>query len=198
MVVIGVTGHRFLVNVNKIEAGVAKGLDRILEAFPGDSLRVISSLAEGADRMVAHQVLSRPNGRLMAVLPLRKSDYMKDFQLEESKQEFTSLLGRADEVVELDTASTREEAYEAAGRYVLEHCDVLVALWDGRDGQGRGGTGEVVGEARQRGLPIAWVHVGNRKPGTSEPTTLGEDQGKLSFERFPDREAPTRAREEHG
>jgi hypothetical protein len=197
MVVIGVTGHRFLVNVNKIEAGVAKALDRILEAFPSDSIRVVSGLAEGADRMVVHQVLSRPNGRLKAVLPLPKSDYDTDFQNAESIQEFTSLLGRAEEVLELDTACTREEAYEAVGRYVLDHCDVMLALWDGRDAQGRGGTGEIVSEARKRGLPIAWVHVGNRKAGTNEPTTLREGQGKVSFERFPHREAPRKAREAH-
>lgn len=87
-------------------------------------------------------------------------------------------------------AGTREEAYEAAGRYVLDHCHVLVAVWDGRDVQGQGGTGDMVSEAGRRELPVAWVRAGNRRLGSNQPTTLAEDQGKVSFERFPRQEAP--------
>jgi uncharacterized phage-like protein YoqJ len=189
MVVVGVTGHRFLADADRIAAGVAEALDRIIEAFQGESLRIVSSLAEGADRLVTRHILRHPNSQLAVVLPLPKSDYLTDFQSAESKQEFVDFLDRADEVVELHTAGTREEAYEAAGRYMLDHCDILVAVWDERDAQGQGGTSDLVSEARKRGLPIAWVNAGNRKPGTNEPTTLGEDQGKVSFERFPHRGA---------
>jgi len=48
--------------------------------------------------------------------------------------------------------------------------------------QGLGGTGGIALRARERGLPIAWVHAGNRKPGTEEPTSLGADQGQLTLE----------------
>jgi hypothetical protein len=123
---------------------------------------------------------------------------MTDFSTTQSKREFLDLLDRADKVVELPMSRSREQTYETAGRYVLDHCDILVAVWDGRDAQGQGGTGDLVREARTRGLPVAWVHAGNRKPGTDEPTTLGGDQGRVSFERFPDREMPARAREAHG
>jgi hypothetical protein len=198
MVVVGVTGHRFLGEVDKIDAGVEEALSEILEAFHGGSLRVISSLAEGADRLVTRHILNHPNSQLAVVLPLPKSDYLTDFQSAESKQEFADFLDRADEVVELHMAGTRDEAYETAGRYVLDHCDVLVSVWDGLVAQGQGGTGDLVSEARKRGLPVAWVHAGNRKPGTTEPTTLGEEQGGVSFERFPDRQPPKRAREAHG
>jgi hypothetical protein len=36
--------------------------------------------------------------------------------------------------------SRREAAYEAAGRYVVDHCDLLIAVWDRKPAQGRGGT----------------------------------------------------------
>lgn len=65
---------------------------------------------------------------------------------------------------------------------MLDHCDVLVTIWDGQELQGQGGTGGTVTAARRRGLPIAWVHAGNRKPGTEEPTSLGEEQGTVTFE----------------
>ena len=61
---------------------------------------------------------------------------------------------------------------------------MLIALWDGQAAQGQGGTGEIVAEARQLALPIAWVHCGNRKPGTQEPLSLGAEQGLVTFERF--------------
>ena len=61
---------------------------------------------------------------------------------------------------------------------------MLIAVWDGQDGQGQGGTATVVAKARELGLPIAWVHAGNRKPGTLEPTSLGAEQGSVSYENF--------------
>jgi len=184
-VAIGVTGHRILSDVAKIQAGVDKALGRIDEKFPGRRVTVISSIAEGADRLVVHRVLRRPHARLLVPLPLPQAEYLTDFATAESKGEFLALLDRADEVVQLPPAGTRERAYEAAGRYVVERCDVLLAVWDGRDAQGQGGTGGIVAEARERGLPIAWVRAGNRKPGTLEPTSLGDEQGKVTFENLP-------------
>lgn len=181
-VVVGVTGHRILTDMERLGEGLRSALARIEEACPGEPLSVLTALAEGADRLVAEQVLERPNARLVAVLPVPAADYETDFGSPESRRHFRSLLKRADEVIELPGAASREAAYDAAGRYVLEHCDVLVTLWDGRDAQGEGGTGGNVSAARRRGLPIAWVHAGNRRPGTEEPTSLGEEQGRVSFE----------------
>jgi hypothetical protein len=184
MPTVGVTGHRVLTEVDKINAGVQKALRRIECDFAQQPLTVLSPCAEGADRLVVHRVLQRPNGRLVVPLPLSPVEYMKDFELAASKEEFRRLLDRADEVIELPPAPTRNEAYEAAGLYVLDHCDVLIAIWDGQGSQGRGGTAEIVAEARRRKLPIAWVHAGNRKPGTTEPTSLGDEQGAVTFENF--------------
>lgn len=185
MITIGVTGHRILTDAELINAGIDTALDHIEKRFPGENLAVMSSLAEGADRLAAHRVLSRPNAKLIAPLPFSQEDYETDFEAEGSKAEFRKLLSRAAEVIELKLPARRDEAYEAAGLYVLDHCDVLLAVWDGRDAQGRGGTGEIVSHARERNLPIAWVHAGNRKAGTNEPTTLGSEQGTVTFENFP-------------
>jgi hypothetical protein len=181
---IGVTGHRILAEVDKIKAGIGEALGFIKRKFPGEILVVVSSLGEGADRLVVRQVMSRPRARLIVPLPLPESDYLNDFLTQESREEFRSLCGQAEEVIVMPPAQRREEAYEAAGLYVLQHCDVLVAVWDGQAPQGVGGTGGMVAEARRRKMPIAWVHAGNRRPGTNEPTTLGEEQGSVIFENF--------------
>jgi len=182
MAIIGVTGHRVLSDFAKIEAGVDEAIRRIEQAFPSGPLEVISSLAEGADRLVARRVLVRPGARLVVPLPMSPDDYAADFGTAESKVEFFELLARADAVIELPPAGSREAAYEAAGFYVLDHSEVLIAVWDGEASQGRGGTGAMVALARERDMPVAWVHAGNRRPGTLEPTTLGADQGRLTLE----------------
>lgn len=184
MVAIGVTGHRILTEVDKLEAGLEEVVRRLEAAFSGQ-WTVISALAEGSDRLVAHRLLAREGTRLVAVLPLARDDYETDFENEASRREFRDLLARADEVVEVAPQASRDEAYEAGGRAMLERADVMVAIWDGQGAQGRGGTGGIVAEARERDLPLAWVHAGNRTPETGEPTSLGDEQGAVSFERFP-------------
>ncbi len=183
-VIVGVMGHRVLTDLGPLEAGVSSALIQIEKTFPGEPVSILSALAEGADRLVVEKALERSDPRLVAVLPLPVDDYETDFCSTASKHRFQELLGKAGEVIELPVAESREAAYDAAGRHVLDHCDVLVAVWDGQTGQGEAATSGNVITARERGLPIAWVHAGNRKPGTEEPTSLGEEQGEVTFERL--------------
>lgn len=183
-VVVGVTGHRVITDLEPLEAGVSYALEQIEEMFPGEPVSILSALAEGADRLVIEKALERSDPHLVVVLPLPADDYATDFSSTASKRRFQELLDKAGEVIELPVTKSREAAYEAAGDYVLGRCDVLVAVWDGRAGQGEGATGRNVIAARERGLPIAWVHAGNRKPRTEEPTSLAEEQGEVTFERF--------------
>jgi hypothetical protein len=178
---IGATGHRVLAETDKVRAGIERALGDIRATYPEADLIALSSLAEGADRLVAEQILAA-SGRLIVPLPQERDEYAKDFATEASKREFWELLAQAEEVVEVPPQATRREAYRAAGIVVLDRCDVLVAVWDGRPAQGAGGTAEIVELARARGLPVAWVHAGNRRPGTMEATTLGEEQGRVTWE----------------
>ena len=182
MIRIGVTGHRVFAEPEKIESGVEEALRRIELAFPEEPVTVVSALAEGADRIVARHVLDRPGSGLIVPLPVPTSDYLTDFETEESRAEFLRLLQRAAHVEEMSSTATREGAYQAAGEYVLNNSDVLITIWNGENAQGRGGTGDIVARARVLGLPIAWVHAGNREPGTLRPTSLGDEQGRVTFE----------------
>jgi hypothetical protein len=184
MVRIGVTGHRFLTEIDKISAGIEEALRRIEQQYPGESLTGVSALAEGADRLVVHHILKRIGAQLIVPLPLARAQYMDDFASTESKEEFLDFIAAADEVVELPEAESREAAYQEAGKYVLNHCNVLLTVWDGNLALGHGGTAHIVEQARMRGLPIARVHAGNRKPGTHEPSSLGAEQGMVTFENF--------------
>jgi hypothetical protein len=158
---VGVTGHRALARPDEVAAEVDAVLDRL--AGDGQAIVAVSGLAEGADRLVAQRVLARPGGRLVALLPFAPVDYVADFADAASVQEFTDLLTAADEhEVIIGSPSddwTREAAYERAGHAMLDRCDVLLALWDGQPGRGRGGTADMVFEAGLIGRPVEVVTV---------------------------------------
>jgi hypothetical protein len=180
---IGVTGHRFLAERERLDDALSGVVARLAHDRP-EPWTVLSALAEGADRLATHHLLGHPGCRLVAVLPLAAADYETDFSTPESRAEFRELLGRADEITVVPPQADRDLAYEATGRAVLDRSDLLVAVWDGQDCQGVGGTGAVVQAARDRGTPLVWVHAGNRRPGTDEPTSLGHDQGLVTWERW--------------
>lgn len=180
---IGVTGHRFLVERAKLLGGLRLVCEQIGRRFPGTTWLLVSPLAEGADRLVTHCLLDR-GARLQVPMPMPLEAYLEDFPEPASRQEILNLMARASGVVQLPPSVTREAAYQQVGRYILRNCDVLIALWDGQAAQGQGGTGDIVAEARQLALPIAWVHSGNRKPGTQKPLSLGAEQGIVTFERL--------------
>lgn len=156
---VGVTGHRAFDDPDGVAVRVDSELAALIERDAGRPLEVWSSLAEGADRLVARQLLDR-GARLVAVLPLEPADYRTDFATAGARAEFDELLDLADEVHLVEAADgTREAAYEAAGLAVLDAVDVVVALWDGEVSRGRGGTAEVVDAARRRGREVIVVPV---------------------------------------
>lgn len=180
-VVIGVTGHRELGDEALLAARVREVLERIRARVPvpGTSrtaltFTLLSPLAEGADRLVARGVLAFPGSHLVAVLPLAAADYLEDFGREESRVEFERLLGQAQEVRVLAPAASRPEAYTAAGRHVVDGCDVLLALWNGAPAAGRAGTAEIVAYARRRDRPLYWIHSESGEVVAEREAQLGE------------------------
>jgi hypothetical protein len=159
---VGVTGHRDLRDDPELLARIAAVM-REAQALAGEAsgrlttIEVLSGLAEGADRLVACQVLREPNATLLAVLPLPAAEYSSDFASASSCRDFDALLARAREVLVMPPARAREEAYLASGAYIARHSDVLLALWDGLAARGIGGTAEIVDLARAEALPLLWI-----------------------------------------
>jgi hypothetical protein len=172
--VIGVTGHRDLrdQDVPTLEREIAAIFERLRHDYlHGDvetPIVVLSSLAEGADRLVARVALANGAG-LVAPMPMPIDEYRRDFEpglRAGNAVEFESLLaqaiaapvvpftsGNSLTAVRAD-ATKREEQYRAAGLFIAQHANVLIALWDG-DGTAMrpGGTAEVVAFKR-RGIPL--------------------------------------------
>jgi hypothetical protein len=172
--VIGVTGHRDLrsQDVPALEREVCAIITRMQRDYVGEGnetpLVLISALAEGADRVVARVALAM-GLQLIAPLPLPAAEYKRDFEpglTPGAAAEFDQLLsqavatpvmsftaGNSLEAVRTD-ANKRAEQYRAVGLFIVQHCDVLIALWDGNENdKAIGGTGEVVTFKRE-GIPL--------------------------------------------
>jgi hypothetical protein len=133
------------------------------------ALNAVSSLAEGADRLAVREILKTPGSQLDVILPLEKDDYAQDFELPESREEFERYLSQARRVKQIPPATGRAEAYARAGRYVVDNCDILIAIWDGQLAAGRGGTAEIVAYARRKMCPLFWINTGEDAKVAFEP-----------------------------
>jgi hypothetical protein len=160
---IGITGHRRLSDAQRMRRSVElfftdlqTGQFAALETW--SSLTLLSPLAEGADRIFAHSGLSIPNSNLHAVLPLPAAEYRQDFETPESCNDFDFLLSQAQQITVMQSQPSRGNSYEAAGRFVAERCDILVAIWDGKASRGIGGTGAIVSYFRQTRRPLYWIN----------------------------------------
>jgi hypothetical protein len=170
---IGVTGHRQPPKLpdDKLLAiqGSVAAIIGALDTFgPGRRLAV-SSLAEGADRIVAETAL-KAGWQLKAILPFAQAEYEKDFSTPGSLDMFRRLLENTYTVVQLPGfPSERPRAYQAAGLTMLEQLDLLIAIWDGKPSNGIGGSAEIVAAAVERSIPVAWI-----KPSSPHDVHLAE------------------------
>ncbi|GLR47088.1 hypothetical protein GCM10007925_07990 [Sphingomonas astaxanthinifaciens DSM 22298] len=135
-------------------------------------LRLHTPLATGADQMAA-TVARRTGFEVRALLPLAADDYDADFKRGREKREFAQHLELAHEVFALPSeGADRNAAYVQVGRAVVASCDVLIAVWDGRDGNGPGGTAYVVDLALNLSVPVIHVPI-DRDTGTpGEPRLI--------------------------
>jgi len=156
---IGCTGHQALSAATRrhVAAAIAARIVAVEDDLVG-----ISSLAAGSDQVFSYAVLAS-GGRLHVVIPC--TGYAETFDCDDSRRAFYQLLGLAHQVTELPYTEASEEAFMAAGREVADHCDVLLAVWDGQPAGGLGGTADVVAHAETRKTPveIVWPEGSRRR-----------------------------------
>lgn len=180
---LGVTGHRpdKLGDQEEISKQIYYELREGIVLLLGEKTKnayytLVSPLAEGADRLVANAVLNFDESSILEVaLPLTLTDYLGTFdQSDDSRRSFYELYDKAAKKtvlrdVDLDNDPTvvieeeenrkdskkrlRKDAYERVGHYVVDKCDVLIAIWDRKEANGKGGTEEIVRYARSKNKP---------------------------------------------
>lgn len=172
---VGITGHRIEAlpkeavqtiverigaTLVQLKAGALDLYERERGLFTDAPPRLlfVSPLADGSDQIAAELALDL-GFELQAVLPFDRKTYRTTLHNSGLKR-FDELICRATCVLELPGEPDGElKAFVMAGRGTVAHCDVLLAVWDGRPPRGRGGTGEVVQIGITRGTAIAHIPV---------------------------------------
>ncbi|MGB6687503.1 MAG: hypothetical protein WBE76_06640 [Terracidiphilus sp.] len=127
-------------------------------------LAFICALASGADQFAA-QIALCAGYELQVPLAMPRNKYaelnFKDDQ--RSLEAFKCLMAQATSIFELPGAATEEESYDVSGTVLINHTDVLIAIWDLSEGNGRGGTSDSVEKAKANDIPV--VVLSSKEPG---------------------------------
>ncbi|MEW6207446.1 MAG: hypothetical protein AB1631_03710 [Acidobacteriota bacterium] len=114
---------------------------------------VLTSLTKNAERSIVREILSASGASIEAILPGRE-DCLGSFDSDDARKEFEELLSKAARPVWLRSKSVGEEpdsierAMKEAARYIVDHCDVLIAFSsDAR-------AGEAIAYAKRKNRPV--------------------------------------------
>jgi hypothetical protein len=183
---VGVTGHRDIPpqSLSELEIQVESCLIELQKQYPHSPITVLSSLADGADRLCAWAAL-KTGCRLHVPLPMAREEYEKDFD-EISRDDFDALISRAGDVFVVGTLEPpptgnipRGYYYRQAGLYVAKQAHLLLALWDGVEilhPEG-GGTYETIDFMRRKNGAIYHIPT----PRLSNPGVRLPDVGAQSL-----------------
>jgi len=146
---VGITGHqkRDGIDWSWVKGAVCNELRKL-----GTVEKAFSCLAAGTDQVFAEAALSL-SIPVVAVIPLEgyesffENDALKTYQR----------LRAACEQIQLGLNGVPDQAFLDAGRFIVDTCDLLFAVWDGERAEGLGGTGDVVAYAHSVGRAV--VHI---------------------------------------
>ena len=163
-----VTGHRDIPAEEM--APVKEALRREIKKAVNDGFTVfLSGFADGVDQYFAEMILElqnkNPDLKLIAVLPYQKR---KDSLCQ--KEHTNTLLDACAEVIVIQE-EYRPNVYSKRNRYMVEHADRVIAVYDGRE---KGGTVKTIRYAHQfrkelREIPVGLILDKNR-------TNLGQNR----------------------
>ena len=146
---VGFTGHQERPGIqwSWVEQTLSAELSKL-----GNVQKAFSCLAAGSDQRFAEAAITL-NIPVVAVVPLE--GYERFFN-EVDLSNYQRLLKQC-QVVKLAWEGDPERAFFEAGKFIVDRCNLLFAVWDGASAEGLGGTGDVVGYAQQKHRPV--VHI---------------------------------------
>jgi len=155
---IAVTGHRNLGDEPTVQFVTQAFHDILAQAQREytEGVVALSGLAEGADTLFAEAALEL-GIPIEAVIAYQ--GFIEDFPPGPARERYQNLLAKCQFVHQLPYRERSDEAYLAAGHWLVDHCDLLVAAWNGESAAGKGGTGDVVLYALQKGRLIEHIHT---------------------------------------
>jgi hypothetical protein len=151
--VLGVTGHRDLTSDSAEFActEIRDFFSVLRDLLPDTPIRLVSGLAEGADRLVTEVALAEGIS-VDAVVPMPLDHYKSDFSAD-AFSELESILQSEDvRLIEIPLPSeeiiaeiaepgpARDQSYERLSNEISRRCHLLISLWDGLSKDLEGGT----------------------------------------------------------
>lgn len=155
---IGAGGHRVLDGkACGFVAGELDALFSLLADYKSADKQVtaVTSLAIGADQLFADAAL-RQGVPIEVILPF--VNFAEDFAEGAERDSYERLLSSAASITCLPWRDRSNGAYLAGGLWVVDHCDVFVAIWNGDKAAAVGDTGDVVKYCMDAGKPCIHIH----------------------------------------
>lgn len=152
---IGFTGHRSLPD----EAASRTVLCDFLRGYKASTPAIlvgVSSVAAGGDLLFAESCLEL-DIPLRILLPMPVEDFRSDFDAA-AWARAEHVLAHAVSVEVTGEREERSELYYQCGIQTVQQSRLLVALWDGQQARGVGGTAEIVDFASRIGRPVVCFH----------------------------------------
>lgn len=147
---IGVSGHQDRQGLDWVWTRAS--IDVVIRQM-GNVEHALTSLAIGADTAFA-EVCQARKIPVTAVVPLES--YERFFEGAALRTYHRLLAGS--EIIRLPGDEDEQRAFLAAGQYVVDHSDALVAIWDEQPAGGIGGTADIVAYAQSCGRPIHLIN----------------------------------------
>lgn len=144
---IGVTGHQ------DVPENALPFIQAEVEYFffEHNKVECVTSLAVGADQLLAESTLEH-GGKIHAVIPCY--NYEKTFREQDALKKYNYYLSKASIIERLDFSEPSEEAFYCAGCRVADLSEKLIAIWDGKKANGKGGTADIVEYAKSKGKTV--------------------------------------------
>jgi 8-oxo-dGTP pyrophosphatase MutT (NUDIX family) len=158
---IGVSGHQRLGDETTLDF-VSQQFKQLLIEYReqarqwGKDIVMYSALAMGADQLFVRIALELAIP-FEVVIPC--ACYDEIFLSPEDLNEYYRLLGLCRKVHQLPSPDCSDEAYLAAGQWIVEHSDLVILAWNGYPAAGRGGTADVANYARFLRRPFVHIHT---------------------------------------
>jgi hypothetical protein len=186
---VGITGHRATILPPGVIDQIRPHLDEVFRElrdaatkvhqdesaiFSSEDplLRLHTPLASGSDQLAAESARAS-DFFIRALLPFAPDNYRNDFTEGAERDEYDRQLSIADALFSLPgDREEQDESYVNVGKAVIAAADILIAIWDGREGNGRGGTAHVVDLALGGSVPIIHIEVDRTRGLVERPRLL--------------------------
>ena len=200
-IVVSITGHRLLSSDQKakVEPVLKKAIQNIMfvlnEQGGQNHYLALTPIAEGADTMFAHAARSL-GIPLHILLPFERSVYLKGFSSDLARNEFDMIYNDVadDQRTTLSPLKTNEldilgddgfnQLFMDVGRKVVDDADYIIAIWNEKQAKGKGGTGDVVAYAMEKGKNVLIINPEDTHPYIDyiTPDTYHPDRVRAVFD----------------